>query len=47
MKPTVTGLHHGQTVYKGGLCGACLWGDADMADPTEWDNFVYVPQGAP
>ena len=38
-KPTVHGLDKQKDViFMSGLCGACLFGEADMADYTKWDS---------
>lgn len=34
----VTGVKHGKVVYQGEMCGACTWGESDMADPANWNS---------
>lgn len=34
--PTVTGVENNKVVYDDGMCGACVWGDADCIDPDNW-----------
>lgn len=34
--PTVTGVKDNVVVYSSGMCGCCLWGDAELLDPDNW-----------
>jgi hypothetical protein len=34
--PCITGLRDGKVVYAGRMCGVCLWGESELADPTQW-----------
>jgi hypothetical protein len=34
--PCVTGLRDGKVVYAGRMCGVCLWGESELADPAQW-----------
>ena len=36
--PTVTAVLNGQVVYDSGMCGPCVWGEAAMADPDQWNK---------
>ncbi|MFG7180713.1 hypothetical protein ACGYQ5_14390 [Burkholderia pseudomallei] len=37
-KPTVTAVTSGNVAYETGMCGPCTWGEADMSDPTKWNE---------
>jgi hypothetical protein len=37
LKPVVTGVRNGRTIYSGSLCGVHTWGRADADDPTTWN----------
>lgn len=34
----VTGISGNKVVYHGSMCGVCTWGEADMADPDNWND---------
>lgn len=34
----VTAIKDNKVVYKSTMCGVCTWGEAEMADPEEWNK---------
>lgn len=37
-RPVVKGILNGKIAYDGDMCGPCTWGDADAADPADWNR---------
>jgi len=36
LKPTVAIYENGKLVHHTGMCGACVWGEADCIKPENW-----------
>lgn len=37
--PVVEGIApEGDVAYKGDMCGMCTWGEAEMAEPANWNK---------
>lgn len=36
--PTVTGVKDGVRVMETGMCGVCVWGEAECLDPATWND---------
>lgn len=36
--PVVTAMKDGEVIYAGNMCGPCTWGEAEMADPEQWNK---------